>query len=110
MTVSYLVATTGRPGLDATLQSILCQRKTGDQVLVIGGTEDIEVKDKSYGCDFFFSRPGNDWGHAERNAAMDSGAVDGDYVAHLDDDDVAVMGSRAAIEAGMQQHPGRPLS
>lgn len=109
MTVSYLVATTGREGLDATLRSIVGQRKTGDQVLVIGGTEAIEIKAKSYGCDFFFALPGNDWGHSERNAAMASGAVDGDYVAHLDDDDVAVMGSRAAIETAIREHAGKPL-
>ena len=109
MTVSYLVATTGRPGLDATLQSITCQQMPGDQVLVIGGTPDIARTAEKHGCSFWYCPPGNDWGHTERNDAMARGAAYGDYIAHLDDDDVAVMGSRVAMETAFTQHPGAPF-
>lgn len=109
MTVTYLVATTGRPGLEAALQSIVCQKQDGDQVLVAGATPEIQATAARWGCEFFPHAPGNDWGHSERNAAMRSGLIRGDYLAHLDDDDVAVMGSRVAIETAMQMHHGAPL-
>lgn len=109
MTVTYLVATTGRPGLDATLQSIACQAQPGDQLLVVGATPEIQAKAVQYGGEFWFCPPGQDWGHTERNAAMQAGIIRGDYLVHLDDDDVAVMGARVAMAAAMAQHVGKPL-
>jgi hypothetical protein len=109
VTVTYLVATTGRPGLEATLESIVSQKKPGDQTLVIGATAEIGQRARTFGCDFWPSPAGNDWGHSERNQAMRRELPRGDYIAHLDDDDVAVMGSRVAMETAHTQHPGKPF-
>jgi hypothetical protein len=109
VTVTYLVATTGRHGLDATLQSIVSQRMPGDQTLVVGATADIGRKAKDYGCEFWPHPAGNNWGHDERNDVMRRRLATGDYLVHLDDDDVAVTGSRVAMETAYAQHPGQPF-
>lgn len=109
MTVTYLVATTGRPGLEATLQSIASQAQPGDQLLVVGATPEIQATAMRYSGEFWFCEPGQNWGHAERNAAMQAGIIRGDYLVHLDDDDVAVHGARAAIGSAIEAYAGQPL-
>lgn len=107
MSVTYLVATIGRPTLEATLRSIVSQRMPGDEVLVIGATDEIRNRAHAQACKFVHCAPGNDWGSTERNMAM--AHAGGDYLAFLDDDDVAAPGARAAMAAAMTATPGRPL-
>lgn len=107
MTVTYMVATSGRVGLDAALNSIVTQAMPGDQVLVIGATPDIAKAAGHYGCSYVFCPPGHDWGASERNMAVPYAT--GDYLAFMDDDDEAVMGSRVAMETAFTQHPGQPF-
>lgn len=107
MKLSVSVATVGRPTLEATLQSVTSQLLPGDEVLVIGATDDIRQRAEAMGCRFLYCPAGNDWGASERNATLPSAT--GDYIAFLDDDDVWTGGARVAIEAAMQQHAGRPL-
>lgn len=106
MTVTYLVATVGRPSLEAALQSIVNQSRPGDEVLVIGATSAIQETAHKYGCRYVFCEPGNDWGATERNVATPYAT--GDYLAFLDDDDLAAPGSRAAIEHAISLNPGLP--
>jgi glycosyltransferase involved in cell wall biosynthesis len=102
-----MIATVGRPSLTATLQSVVSQKMPDDQVLVISNWPSVRSTATSYGCDFFKCLPGNDWGSTERNEAVV--AARGDYLAFIDDDDVAVPDSRVAIESAIQANPGRPL-
>ncbi len=100
MTISFLVATTGRPTLKRALDSI--ELWPGDELIVVGnmgGFEDPRVR-------FLPHRPGKDWGHTERNYAMPF--AKGEYLAHLDDDDAYVPGARALMERTADQ-PRRPV-
>lgn len=100
MTVSFIVATTGRPGLRRTLDSI--ELWPGDELIVVGdmgGLTDARVR-------FLPHRPMHDWGHAERNYAMPFAT--GDYLSHMDDDDVYAPGARALMELPIT-HPWRPV-
>ena len=106
MNVSVLVATVGRPTLEATLNSIVSQTLPGDQVLVIGATQDIGNRAAKFGCTFVQAPPGKDWGASERALAVPHAT--GDYLAFLDDDDVYLPGARTAMGKAMAQHPGRP--
>jgi hypothetical protein len=106
MTVSVLVATSGRPTLEAALESITCQTRPGDQVLVIGATLDISTRAAKYGCDFMQAPPGKDWGASERQFAAPYAT--GEYLTFLDDDDVWLPGARDAMESAMLAHPGQP--
>jgi len=106
MTVSILVATIGRPTLERALASITRQARAGDQVMVIGATQEIADRAAAAGCWFAQVRPGNDWGASERAAVMPH--VTGDYIAFLDDDDVYLPGARDAMEEAMLAAPGRP--
>lgn len=90
MTVSFIVATTGRPGLKRALDSI--ELRQGDELIVVGnmgGVDDGRAK-------FIPSEPRGNWGHSERNAVMPTAT--GEYLAHLDDDDMYVPGARALME------------
>lgn len=108
MRLSVILPTIGRPGLEPALQSITSQWLPGDEVLVVGATPAIQAMAEKYQCRFVQCPPGKDWGHSERNMA--SPLAHGEYVAHLDDDDVWAPGARAAIEAGiMASPPGHPL-
>lgn len=107
MSVSYLVATIGRPTLDATLRSIVNQAFPDDEVLVIGATDAIKAKADEYGCRFIHCEPGNDWGATERNYATPFAT--GQYLAFLDDDDFALYGARAIMQETILTCPGRPI-
>lgn len=98
MTVSYIIATIGRPSLADTLASIECW--PGDEVIVIGN-----VVSRTEGhIRYIACPPGHDWGSTERNIAMP--LARGDYLAHIDDDDVYAPGARAAMEDAMTSAPG----
>lgn len=107
MTITYLVATLGRPTLARALQSIVSQQMPGDQLLVIGATPEIRQIAEAHGGEFVYCPPGHDWGSTERNLAMASAR--GQYLAFLDDDDVAAPGARSSMESAMVAHAGRPL-
>ncbi len=101
MTVSYIVATTGRPTLQRALDSI--ETWPGDELIVVGNmgsAVDARVRFLPHG-------PGKDWGHKERNYAMPFAT--GDYLAHLDDDDVYLPGVRALMDTAIHLTPGRPV-
>ncbi len=101
MTVSFIVATTGRPTLQRALDSI--ELWQGDELIVVG--------DMGHAVDdrvrFLPSPARGDWGHAERNYAMPLAL--GQYLAHLDDDDVYAPGARALIEKAINAAPKRPV-
>lgn len=98
--ISFIVATSGRPTLSATLQSIDCW--PGDEIIVVG--QHITFDDAR--ARYIYCPAGNDWGHAERNLAMTQAR--GRYLAHIDDDDVYAPNHRAIMAAALKQAPGRP--
>lgn len=103
MSVTYIVPTIGRASLARTLESIECF--PGDEVLVVGSLPSISI-DHSF-VRFVSCPAGRDWGHAERNHATP--LAKGRYIAHIDDDDVYVPGTRALMEDAMRMAPGYPI-
>lgn len=108
-TISFIVATTCRETLPATLASIECA--AGDEIILVS-----DVALNLHMQEFVMSNPhircmshpaGNNWGHTERNWAMQY--AKGDYIAHLDDDDTYVVGHREIMARAIRQHPGQPL-
>jgi hypothetical protein len=73
-----------------TLESIECW--PGDEILLVGDG----VYSNDHRCRHILVNRGNDWGHSERNHAMKF--VRTPYMAHIDDDDWYVPGSRAVIQ------------
>lgn len=102
MTVSFIVPTVGRPSLARTLRSIECW--PGDEILVVGGKNPVS-SDPRVRC--IPCEPGGDWGHRERNLAMP--LARGQYIAHVDDDDTYVPGTRALMADAMEKNLGRPV-
>lgn len=72
MTLSILVASSGRPTLQATVASIIPQLTAGDELLV-------DVNDDA------------PWGHAARNRMMPR--AKGDWLLFIDDDDIYLPGA-----------------
>jgi hypothetical protein len=98
--ISFIIATVGKPSLAKTLASI--ETRPGDEILVVGNIGMIEDKRVHYvPC-----HPGGDWGHTERNFATP--LARGQYIAHIDDDDVYVPGARVLMEDAIQVAHGRP--
>lgn len=97
--VSFIVATTGRPTLAATLASI--QLYPEDEIIVVGGV-DAKVEGQ---VRYVPHTPGMDWGSTERNFATP--LARGSYLAHIDDDDVYAPGARHAMADAMVQAPNR---
>lgn len=108
-TITFIVPTLGKLSLGATLQSI--ETLPGDEILVVAdmtanahlrwfSRERPEVK-------FVHCPPGGDWGHAERNFATP--LARGQYIAHIDDDDIYAPGMRAMMADAIRQTPGRPV-
>jgi hypothetical protein len=107
MTVTYIVPTVGRPSLLRTLASI--ETWPGDEILIVGERRqftDASVIWQKAGVRFVQCPRGNDWGHTERNVATSQ--AKGQYIAHIDDDDVYAPGTRTLFESAMQAAPGRP--
>lgn len=101
MSVTFIVPTIGRPSLITTLNSIECW--PGDEILLAGNCYRVNDPRVRY-IDCF---PGGDWGHTERNIAMRY--AKGDYIAHIDDDDVYAPGTRELMEDAIQKTPNRPV-
>jgi hypothetical protein len=99
--ITFIVATVGRESLLRTLQSI--ETLPGDEILM--------VSNKYRTCDprvrYVDCLPGGDWGHTERNVATPHAR--GQYIAHIDDDDVYAYGTRALMEDAIKKTPGRPV-
>jgi len=109
MSISFIVATECRPTIAATLASIECL--PGDEIIVVSDMEKQLhmqgfVRDNPFVTCMHYPA-GNNWGHDERNFAMPF--AKGQYIAHLDDDDVYVINHRAIMEEALLQHPKRPI-
>lgn len=93
MSISFIVATIGRPTLASTLASIEVWPE--DEVIVIGNVEThTDGQFRYIACP-----PGRDWGSTERNIATP--LARGRYLAHIDDDDIYAPGARAAMADAM---------
>jgi hypothetical protein len=98
--ISYIVPTSGRHSLVATLQSIECW--PGDEILVIGQFHPTGDERPRY----FPCGNGNDWGAKERNIGIEH--AQGQYLAFMDDDDTYAPGARDAMERVIVETPDRP--
>lgn len=99
--ISFIVPTIGRPSLLATLKSI--ELFPGDEIIVIGNVKDsVNGQTRYVNC-----LPGGDWGHTERNIAMPMAR--GQYMAHIDDDDTYVPGTRKLMSHAINRAGGRPV-
>lgn len=98
--ITFIVATIGRPSLLQTLRSIECW--PGDEILMVSNkyrTSDPRVR-------YVDCAPGHDWGHTERNFAQQHAR--GQYIAHIDDDDLYAPGARTFMEDHIHKHPSQP--
>lgn len=102
--ISFIVPTTGRPSLIKTLASI--ETQPGDEVLVIGNVTETEHITEGVRWRYIPCQAGKDWGHSERNFATP--LAQGRYLAHIDDDDVYVAGTRALMADAIAKAPGHP--
>jgi hypothetical protein len=102
--ISFIIATNGKPSLAKTLASIECL--PGDEILVVGH---LDPAMNLYGrrINYVPCAPGGDWGHTERN--FGTPYARGQYVAHIDDDDVYAPGMRMLMESAIKETPGRPV-
>jgi hypothetical protein len=99
--ISFIIATTGREYLGATLRSIDCWPT--DEILVVG--EGLTIDDPRVRV---IEHPrGNDWGHSERNYAMKLARCP--YIAHIDDDDTYTPWAREAMHGAIIETPNRPI-
>ena len=99
--ITFMIATTGRESLQRTVDSIEARR--GDEILVVGGPPDAAKHPylRHIPCE-----PKGDWGHSERNYAMQFARRT--YIAHIDDDDVYLPGHRELMAEAIRNHPDRP--
>lgn len=107
--ISYLLPTICRSSLSATLNSI--ETYPGDEIVIVTAVKNLHMQGfiRERDASVYYCERGNDWGHSERNFAMRHGLCKGQYIAHIDDDDVYAPGARAAMADAIQNHPGRPI-
>lgn len=99
--ISFIVPTVGRPSLKTTLASI--ETWPGDEIILVSDGHRVNDDRVRYvDC-----KPGNDWGHTERNVAMPQARCR--YIAHIDDDDVYAPGTRELMDDAIRRTPGRPV-
>lgn len=99
--ISFIVATLGRPSLEATLASI--ETLPGDEILVVGNVKEGKRGNVRY----IPHPPGGDWGHTERNDVTPYAR--GQYLAHIDDDDTYAPDARAWMEDAIRKTPAKPI-
>lgn len=107
--ITFLIPTIGRPSLARTVASI--ETLPGDEILIICDESKHstvhEIVGERAGLRVEHCPPGHDWGHAERNFGTPLARCR--YVAHIDDDDVYVPGTRAHMADAIRETPGRPV-
>lgn len=100
--ISFIVPTIGRESLRKTLASI--ETWPGDEILVVGsGWHEAGDERPRY----VLCTPGGDWGHTERNFVTPMAR--GRYLAHIDDDDVYMPGTRRLMADAIAKTPDRPV-
>lgn len=106
MTVSFIIATVGRPSLARTLRSI--ETRQGDEVIIVADAFDTvsAVFDELKTHRFLQCPRGGDWGHSERNFAMTQARCD--FLSFMDDDDYYSAGHRDSMEEAMLAEPDSP--
>lgn len=98
--ITYIVPTIGKPSLERTIASI--ELWLGDEILLVSdGVKIFSDRVTHVQCP-----KGGDWGHSERNFATPF--AKGQYIAHIDDDDVYAPGTRALMEDVIRTTPNRP--
>lgn len=102
--ISFIVPTIGRRSLIDTLASI--ELETCDEILVVGDQSLAPVLTDPR-IRFIPCPPGGDWGHTERNYATPMAR--GQYIAHIDDDDVYAPGARELMSDAIATADGRPI-
>lgn len=102
--ISFVIATIGRESIAKTLASI--EVWDGDEIVVVGGQVDLPRTVARDCIRHIHCPPGNDWGHTERNYVAPF--LRGNYVAHIDDDDVYSSGHRALMAEAIDRAPGHP--
>jgi hypothetical protein len=101
--ITFLVPTLGRRSLRSTLRSI--ETWPGDEILVVGNVAGLNGGNPV--VRYVECAPGKDWGHSERNFATP--LAKGRYIAHIDDDDIYVPGTRALMADAIKKTPDRPV-
>lgn len=99
--ISFIVPTIGRESLARTLASI--ETWPGDEILVVGSWNMVGDERPRY----VVHAPGGDWGHTERNFVTPMAR--GRYLAHIDDDDVYMPGTRRLMAQAIRETPDRPV-
>jgi hypothetical protein len=100
--ISFIVPSVGRPSLHRTLQSIeYCE---GDEIILVGARPFVPIEPplRFVQCD-----PGGDWGHTERTRATPF--AEGNYIAHIDDDDTYAPGTRKLMAEAIREAQGKPI-
>ena len=102
--ISFVIATSGRASIANTLASI--ETMNGDEIVIVGGHIDLPDSVDCSRVRHIPCPPGNDWGHSERNYVAPY--LRGDYIAHIDDDDVYLPDTRELMGVAIKQHPHGP--
>lgn len=100
--ISFIVPTTGRCSLAATIASI--RPVAGDEILVIGRPCELphSPQIRYIECDSF-----KDFGATERTIGI--AAARGSHLAFMDDDDAYAPGARELMESAIAADPDRPV-
>jgi hypothetical protein len=110
-TLSVVIATTGRPTLLATLESLRQLRSTDEIVLISDGDHPqalamLKATGLTCATRHLVHQPqANDWGHTPRN--LYSHLATKDRVLHMDDDDLYLDGAIEVMRAECAKHPDR---
>lgn len=101
--ISVVVATAGRPTLEAALRSIHEQMLDGDEIVLVNDGGDIPVELLTEYVDCYDEVIGGDRGYTARNHGI--GLATGTHLAFLDDDDVYLDGALQAMRRAAADRP-----